>query len=40
VSALVSCESLGLLADDREDALVAGRYRDGGEHAVEGLGDD
>jgi hypothetical protein len=29
-----------LLADDGKDALVAWRLRDGGEYAVECLGDD
>jgi hypothetical protein len=40
VSALVPSELLGLLTDDGEDALIAGRFRDGGEYAVECLSDD
>jgi hypothetical protein len=38
-STLVPAEVLGLLADDGKNAVVAGRLRDGGEHAVECLGD-
>ena len=40
MSALVPPELLGLLADDGENALITGRFRDGGEHAVECLGYD
>ena len=40
VSALVPSELLGLLADDGKDALIASRFLDGGEYAVECLSDD
>jgi hypothetical protein len=40
VSALVPSELLGLLADDGEDALIASRFRDGGEYAVECVSHD
>ena len=40
MSAVVPSELLGLLADDREDALIADRFRDGGEYAVERLCDN
>ena len=40
VSADSRLSLLGLLADDGEDALVAGRFRDGGEYVVECLGHD
>jgi hypothetical protein len=40
VSALVPSELLGLLADDGKSALIAGRFREGGEYAVECLRHD
>ena len=40
VSALIPPELRGLPLDDSENALIAGRFRDGGEYAVECLGYD
>jgi hypothetical protein len=40
VSALVPSKLLCLLADDGKDALIADRFRDGGEYAVERLCDN
>jgi hypothetical protein len=39
VSALFPPELLGLLSDGGKNALIAGRFRDGGEYAVEYVSD-
>lgn len=39
-SALIPPELLGLPLDDSENALIAGRSRDGGEYAVKCLSYD
>jgi hypothetical protein len=40
LSALIPPELLGLPVDDSENALIAGRFRNGGEYTVECLSYD